>query len=69
MKYEIPLKTKEEIEKLIESRIIGKNAERNRRILYRRYIDGIGFEALADEFGLTDRQVKNICYKEFQRLL
>ena len=65
----VPFKDKNEIVLLIENRIIGKNAERNRKILYRRLIDGIGYENLAEEFGLSVRQTKNICYKEIQRLL
>ena len=43
--------------------VIGQNAERNRKILARRLIDGIGFEKLEEEFGLTERQIKNIVYK------
>ena len=65
----VPFKDKNEIIPLIENRIIGKNAERNRKILYRRLIDGVGYENLAEEFGLSARQTKNICYKEIQRLL
>lgn len=38
------------------------NSERNRRILKRRMIDGIHYEPLAEEFGLSVRQVKNIVY-------
>ena len=37
--------------------------ERDRRILKRRLIDGIYYEPLAEEFGLSVRQVKNIVYK------
>lgn len=36
--------------------------ERNRKILKRRLIDGVCFEPLAEEFGLSVRQVKNIVY-------
>lgn len=36
--------------------------ERNRRLLLRRYVDGICYEPLAEEFGLSVRQVKNIIY-------
>lgn len=55
--------TKTEIVKAIEENIVGRNAERNRAILYRRLIDGICFEPLAEEFNLSVRQVKNIVYK------
>ena len=43
--------TKTEIVKAIEENIVGKNAERNRAILYRRLIDGICFEPLASVRG------------------
>ena len=38
------------------------HSERNRKILKRRYIDGICFEPLAEEFDLSVRQIKNIIY-------
>lgn len=44
-----------DIEYLIDEYI---HNERKRRLL-----DGICFEALAEEFDLSDRQVKNIVYK------
>jgi hypothetical protein len=37
--------------------------ERNREILKRRYIDGILFEPLAEEFDMSVRQIKNIVYR------
>lgn len=37
--------------------------ERNRRVLYRRLIDGITFEKLAEEFDMSVRQIKRIVYK------
>jgi hypothetical protein len=36
--------------------------ERNRRILKRRLVDGICYEPLAEEFGLSARHVKTIVY-------
>lgn len=42
--------------------------DRNRRILHRRLIDGVRFEPLAEEFGLSVTQVKNIVYKARRRL-
>lgn len=38
-------------------------SERDRAILKRRLIDGIKFEQLAEEFGLSVRQTKNIVYR------
>ena len=37
--------------------------QRDRELLIRRYIDGICYEPLAEEFNLSVRQVKNIVYK------
>lgn len=42
--------------------------ERNRAILKRRLLDGIKYEALAEEFDLSVRQVKNIVYKSENKL-
>lgn len=39
------------------------HSERDRNILKRRFIDGICYEPLAEEFDLSVRQVKNIIYK------
>ena len=43
--------------------------ERDREILKRRLLDGICFEPLAEEFGLSVQQVKNIVYKSTQKLI
>lgn len=43
--------------------------ERDRAILKRRFVDGICFEPLAEEFDMSVRQVKNIIYKYEQILL
>lgn len=37
--------------------------ERDRDILKRRYIDGITYEKIAEEFNLSVNQIKNITYK------
>jgi len=37
--------------------------ERDRKILKRRFIDGICYDPLAEEFDLSVRQIKNIVYK------
>lgn len=49
-----------EIVDLIDEWILN---ERDRLILKRRFIDGIHFEPLAEEFDLSVRQVKRIVYK------
>lgn len=49
-----------EINKVIDEYI---HSERDRKILKRRYIDGIRLEPLAEEFDLSVTQIKNIIYK------
>ena len=49
-----------EISKVIDEYI---HNQRNRKLLKRRYIDGICIEPLSEEFGLSVRQVKNIIYQ------
>ena len=39
------------------------HSERDRAILKRRFVDGITYEALAEEFDLSVSQVKRIIYK------
>lgn len=52
--------TNSQIEKLIDEYI---HSERDRGILKRRYIDGVTFERLAEEFGMSTRQIKTIVYR------
>lgn len=58
-----------EVEHLIDEWVMGRNAERNREILKRRWCDGITYEGIAEEFALSVRQVKNIVYKSEQMLI
>ena len=58
--------TNSQISRLIDEVI---HNERNRQILKRRYIDGICYEPLAEEFGMSVRQIKNIVYKSEQILI
>ena len=48
------------IERIIDEYI---HNERDRKILKRRYIDGICYEPLAEEFNMSVRQIQNIIYK------
>lgn len=57
--------TNSQVRQLISEHI---HNERNRRILERRLVDGVFFEPLAEEFGLSVRQVKNIVYRSQARL-
>lgn len=55
-----------DIEKLIDEYI---HNERNRKILKRRFIDGICYEPLSEEFDLSVRQVKRIVYRYGNKIL
>lgn len=44
------------------------HSERDRKILKRRLIDGICYEPLADEMGMSVRQIKNIVSKAEEQL-
>ena len=57
--------TNSQIAFLIDEHI---HSERNRAILKRRLIDGICFEPLAEEFGLSVEGVKDIVYKNQRKL-
>lgn len=61
--------TNDELCAIIDNCINGKNAERNRKILKRRLIDGICYEPLAEEFNLSVRQTQNIIYNGMNKLL
>lgn len=39
------------------------HSQRNRNILKRRYVDGITYERIAEEFDLSVRQTKTIIYR------
>lgn len=52
-------------ERLIDQYIF---SERDRALLKRRLLDGIVFEALAEEFYLSTVQTKKIVYKAIERL-
>lgn len=55
-----------EVENLIDEYVF---SERDRQILKRRWLDGICYEPLSEEFGLSDRQIKRIVYKYEKALL
>ena len=57
--------TNSEVAYLIDDLI---HSERDRRILKRRLIDGICYEPLAEEFGLSVQRVKTIVYKAQQKI-
>ena len=58
----------ESISHCIDNYINGHNAERNRKMLKRRIIDGINYEPLSEEFNLSTRQTQNIIYDGVSKL-
>lgn len=48
--------------------ILRRNSDRNRLILKRALIDGAPFERIAEEFGLTSKQVSHIVCSELDIL-
>jgi hypothetical protein len=61
----IPDYSNKDIQEAIDTWI---HSERDRKILKRRLIDGICFEPLSEEFNMSVRQIKNIVYREQDRL-
>ena len=57
--------TASDIIDLIDQRVLN---ERDRKLLRRRYLDGIIYEQLAEEFDLSRTQVCNIVYKYQKRI-
>lgn len=57
--------SRSEIQHLIDQWIFN---ERDRAILKRRLLDGITFEALAEEFSLSANQTKTIVYRTMDKL-
>jgi len=57
--------TNSQIRDLIREHI---HNERDRKILYRRLVDGVCFEPLAEEFGLSVSQTKRIIRKNTEIL-
>ena len=43
-------------------------SERDRDIFICRYLDGTKFEDLAEQFDMSVRQVKKICYKTMEKI-
>lgn len=57
--------TNSQIRELISEHI---HSERDRRILYRRLVDGVCYEPLAEEFQISVSQVKRIIRRESEIL-
>lgn len=61
----MPEYTNSQICALIDEHI---HNDRDRRIMKRRLIDGVCYEPLAEEFDMSDRQIKRIIQKLQERL-
>ena len=57
--------SRQQVLELIDSYILH---ERNRQMLRRRLLDGVGYEELADEFCLSVNQVKTVCYTAITKI-
>ena len=57
--------SKQQVLDLVDAYIFN---ERNRQIVTRRLIDGVGYEDLAEEYSLSVNQVKTVCYKAIEKL-
>lgn len=58
--------SRSELERLIDEWIL---SERNRKMMKRRYLDGICYEPLAEEFDLSVRQTKRIIAEGYTVLM
>lgn len=58
-------KPRSEIEHIIDEWVF---SERDRKLLKRRLLDGILIFPLAEEFDLSEKQVRNILYKYMKKL-
>lgn len=59
-------KPRSQIERTIDEWIFN---ERDRLILKRRYLDGLTYERLAEEFDLSTQRIKSIVYRSREILL
>lgn len=66
MKIDIYNLSRSQWENLIDEWIF---SERDRLLLKRRLLDGILFEALAEEFDLSVQQTKSIVYKSTAKII
>lgn len=57
--------TNSQIRDLIREHI---HSERDRKILFRRLVDGVTFELLAEEFAMSVRQIRTIVHKNEEKL-
>lgn len=66
MKYDDLSNT--ELSNLIDEYVRGSHADRNRKILKDRLINGMLYEPLAEKYGLSVRATQTIIYKASEQL-
>ena len=55
--------SRSQLQAIIDEWVIGTYAERDRKIISRRLLDGITIEGLAEEFDLSVSQIKRVIQK------
>lgn len=58
-----------DMERLIDTKIVGKKSARNRKILKLRFLDGLTFEEIAGEMEMSDKQIGRIIHRYGDPLL
>lgn len=62
-------KSRDELVHIVEQWIVGKDAERDRKVIVRSIIDGICYEPLAEELELSVSTIKRIVKKRAHKVL
>ena len=63
MRHHYPNLEYDDIERLINQKVVGKRAERDRKVLRYHYIDGLTFEKCAEKSEVSVRTAYNIVYR------
>ena len=58
-----------DMERLIDTKIVGKKSARNRQILKLRFLQGYSFEEIAAIVGMSDKQIGRIVHRYGDPLL
>lgn len=58
-----------DMERLIDTKIVGKKSARNRKILKLRFLQGYSFEEIAAIVGMSDKQIGRIIHRYGDPLL
>lgn len=58
-----------DMERLIDTKIVGKKSARNRKILKLRFLEGFTFEEIASVMQMSDKQIGRIIHRYGDPLL